>query len=174
VEDFWTDPQDRMPEPQPDPKLKLEREKAELDKQAKEHDMMLKQRSSDQEFAHKERMAQLDLFTEQQRIGMEREKMGLSLQTDQQKAEMDMNVKAQSAEFDLGVKSREEEAKSLPRLEQVTDKLMQAITQLAEAQQQMLAGLEKVAKIAAAPRKVIRDPKTGRVLRGEVDLKTLQ
>lgn len=174
VEDFWTDPGDQMPEPQPDPKLELEKQKAEIDKASKEHQMQLDQRKADQEFAHKERMAQFDFAVKQQEFQFEQQKAGWEMQVEAQRAEFDMANKGREADFNLDVKGREEEAKQLPRLEQVTDKLMEALGELAQAQQQMMQGLERVAQIAAAPRKVIRDPKTGRVVRGEIDLPTVQ
>lgn len=174
VEDFWTDPEERMPEPQPDPKADSEKQKYELEAQSKEHQMQLDQRKADQDFSHKERMAQFDMATKQQEFAFEQQKADWGMQVEQQKAEFDLANRGRDAEFSLDVRGREEEAKQVPKLEKVTDQLMQAITELAQAQQQMLQGINRVAQIASAPRKVIRDPKTGKVLRGEIDLPTVQ
>ena len=88
VEDFWTDPQDRMPEPQPDPKVELEKEKAQIDKESKEHQMQLDQRKADQEFQHKERMAQLEYQIELQKMELEKVKMAIGMEHEQVKSAM--------------------------------------------------------------------------------------
>jgi hypothetical protein len=168
VEDFWTDPGDQMPEPQPDPQAELEKQKAEMDMQAKEHELQLKQRSANQEFAHKERMAQLDYAVETQKMGIEQKKMQMGLDHERERARFDLSVKGTMAEQDMTYRAKDEERKAEPRLESVADTLMQALQAIQQTQAQLAEGLQQVAQIAGADRETeaIRDPKTGSLIGG--------
>jgi hypothetical protein len=103
IEAFWTDPGEKMPQPQPDPKIQLEEKKAEIEAKTKEQDMALEQRKADQEYQHKERMAQLEFAIAQQEMELKRVQAQLDLQLGQQKAQFQM----QTAEMDHAMKAEQ-------------------------------------------------------------------
>lgn len=121
VEDFWTDPQDRMPEPQPDPKLELEKQKAEIEKgkaqmemQAKEHQMQLDQRKADQEFAHKERMSQLEFAIEQQKMELEQVKARMNMGMEQERNMMGMEAMRERHSMEMMQKKEKSQTEKRP------------------------------------------------------------
>ena len=150
VEDFWTDPGDRMPEPQPDPQAEAEKQKADLDRQAKEHDMMLKSRAADQEYAHKERMAALDFEIEQQRMALKREEMQMGLMADQQRISLDLQSRQEAAQLDRD--SVRQKMAMTPEGE--VQKLVEAFAQgLAQVQETV----SRLQKIQTATRQLLTD-----------------
>lgn len=177
VEEFWTDPQDRMPEPKPDPKIEIERAKLGLDKQRMEIELQMEGQRGQQEMAmerekHQFEMqremekAEMQRQVEQQKFEMEQQRHAVDINIEQEKAGVEMQNKAKAAEFDLEVKAKEEEAKQVKTLDEVTDRLAEVLGALAKS-------VNRLEQVSRVPRVAIKDPKTG-TWRGELDKDALQ
>lgn len=177
VEEFWKDPGDQMPQPRPDPKIELERQKAEIDTTSKQHDMQLRQRASDQEFAHKERMAQFEMSQKQRELVFEQERnaQGMNLEREKAMAGLDVHRETTLAKIssEEEMKSQEMFEESVERMEKMEQNMGELVQMLMQANQQIVAGIEKMGRIVSAPRIARKDPKTG-AWRGEIDQSTLQ
>jgi len=177
VEDFWTDPGDRMPQPQPDPKVALEEKKVELDAQLKQQDMAFKREEHEFDMAAKQQQRAFDLQKHRDALAMEQDKMQMGLANDramfaqkQQFAEQEgqLGLAAKQADADIGLQSKRQdmELRAAGQLEKITGQLVDVL----QGFNQAVARLEK---IALAPRVARKDPKTG-TWRGEIDAAALQ
>jgi hypothetical protein len=162
---FITDPETLPPqEPQPSP----EQIKAETDMQQKQMEIDAKTNLEITKLQHNAQM-------ESAKMEHDREMEAMRQQFELQVKQMDIQHQANMSVFDKdwtakqeeGARQREAEAKDLEATEQQAPKIFQTLDELRqqfEAAMQQLRDVAIVAARAAAPKRVVRDPQTNRIV----------
>ena len=165
-EKFWTEPPDGpLPPPPPDPKIELAREELAHTKQKDVAEYGLRKEEMGLKYSTEQKQIGVTAGAKLADIELEKEKIATGYHTHREGLEHDM-TKHQDI-----TGSKETQAKTtsgVERLERNMESLVDQLQALVQSQQAVLAGLERVAQIAAAERvsTVERDPRTGRVAGG--------
>jgi hypothetical protein len=159
AEEFWSDPSKRPPappqQPPPDPKLievqqkgQMEAQKmqmtAQQDQQRAQMDMQVESAKLQQQMALEQQKLQANMQLEQQKLAIMREQNLMQLAAEVLKAQ------AQPAEGEMDDEGPDEGAMQMQQM-------MQMLAQTVASLQQSMA-------LAAAPRRIVRDPATGRAM----------
>jgi len=197
-EKFWTEPPEGpLPPPPPDPRIEIEKQKLGLEHQkiqdAKEHNIAqfgLAREKLDRETMTVNRQIGVQAGAKLADVELEKAKIETGYHTHREGLQHEMEKLKISGGF-TDARSRaawhdmeklrlsyedndmdKQAVESIMRTEQTLSALVEHLQQLAHSQASVLAGLERVAQIAAADREssVIRDPKTGRVAGGRSKL----
>jgi hypothetical protein len=156
-EKFWTEPPPGpLPPPPPDPKVDLEKAK----------------------LAHDVEKTKAELSLDQEKIGLERERLQVDRASKLADLELKRNIEAQKIEHDTRKHATDLIAREKPattvqidvkgQIQEAAEQISQMAQQVGQNQvafaQQMASILSNLAGVMAADKELIRDPKTGKAI----------
>lgn len=166
-EEFITDPESgQLPPPKPDPKameaqakLQLEQAKMQMDQHAQQQQSQLDQAKAAQDMQLEQikmqHQMQLEQMKAESQAQLEREKMMLQAELEREKMALQQNTTMFNHEA-------QKEMQGLPQFQQV---LSEMLAQMHDSMSQALEGTkQEVVMHLSAPKRIERDPKTGKAI----------
>jgi hypothetical protein len=175
IEPYFNDPKGQQPEPKTDPKLQIEQMKLQASQQQGQADAQLKVAELQMKAEIEKTQAQADIAVQQRKTEAEIALAERKFALERELKLMDHQMKVQTAEIDVGMK-REGHQMSLREkgmmmrqkddgdVEAVSaddarsERIEAAFQALAQSMAQMSDGFNNMARVQAAPKRIVRGP----------------